>query len=125
MSTNSQNPIGLHDLYKIKFSVVKVKQMYRYCCNRSHIWGTAWCLTVTRRPPSAPSASNCRRRLPAWPHSSSSTKMSLTRWSTFVRGEQSNFAFNPTPARVIYLNFHPLEVVARYRDPQLQAVENY
>ena len=24
----------------------------------------------------------------------------------------------------IYLNFHPLEVVSRYRDPQLQ-VENY
>ena len=34
------------------------------------------------------------------------------------------FYFNPYPAKLIYLNFHPLEVVARYRDPQLQVVEN-
>ena len=27
---------------------------------------------------------------------------------------------NPCPATVIYLNFHPLEVVSRVRDPQLQ-----
>ena len=26
---------------------------------------------------------------------------------------------------LIYLNFRPLEVVSRYRDPQLQVVENY
>ena len=26
---------------------------------------------------------------------------------------------------LIYLNFHPLEVVSRYRDPQLQVGENY
>ena len=24
-----------------------------------------------------------------------------------------------------YLNFHPLDVLSRYRDPQLQVVENY
>ena len=29
------------------------------------------------------------------------------------------------PAKLIYLNFEPLEVVSRYRDPQLQVVENY
>ena len=29
------------------------------------------------------------------------------------------------PAELIYLNFHPLEVVSRYRDPQLQVSENY
>ena len=28
------------------------------------------------------------------------------------------------PAKLPYLNFHPLEVVARYRDPQ-QVGENY
>ena len=33
--------------------------------------------------------------------------------------------FNPYPANQIYLNFHPLEVVSRYRDPQLQVDENY
>ena len=33
--------------------------------------------------------------------------------------------FNPYPAGVIYLNFQPLEVVSRYRDPQLQMGENY
>ena len=32
---------------------------------------------------------------------------------------------NPFPAKLIYLNFHPLEVVSRYRDPQLQVAENY
>ena len=31
----------------------------------------------------------------------------------------------PYPAKLIYLNFQPLEVVSRYRDPQLQVVENY
>ena len=29
------------------------------------------------------------------------------------------------PAKFIYLNFHLLEVVSRYRDPQLQVGENY
>ena len=32
---------------------------------------------------------------------------------------------NPYPAKLLYLNFHPLEVVSRYRDPQLQVAENY
>ena len=31
---------------------------------------------------------------------------------------------NPFPARASYLNFHPLEVVFRYREPQLQVGEN-
>ena len=29
------------------------------------------------------------------------------------------------PAKVIYLNFHPLEFVSHYHDPQLQVSENY
>ena len=29
------------------------------------------------------------------------------------------------PCPVYNLNFHPLEVVFRYRDPQLQVTENY
>ena len=33
--------------------------------------------------------------------------------------------FNPSTAKLKNLNFHPLEVVRRYRDPQLQAGENY
>ena len=32
---------------------------------------------------------------------------------------------NPSPAKSIYLNFQPLEVVSRYRDPQPQVVENH
>ena len=32
---------------------------------------------------------------------------------------------NPDPATLIYLNFHPLEVALRYRDPQPQVGENY
>ena len=31
----------------------------------------------------------------------------------------------PYSARLIYLNCSPLEVVSRYRDPQLQVAENY
>ena len=32
---------------------------------------------------------------------------------------------NPYPAKLIYLNFQPIEVVSRYRDPQPQVVENW
>ena len=32
--------------------------------------------------------------------------------------------FNPLPAKLSYLNFHPLDVVSRCRDPQLQVGEN-
>ena len=31
----------------------------------------------------------------------------------------------PIPAKLLNWNFHPLEIVCRYRDPQLQAGENY
>ena len=34
-------------------------------------------------------------------------------------------SINPYPAKLVYLNFQPLEVVSRYRDPQPQVVENY
>ena len=34
-------------------------------------------------------------------------------------------AFNPYPVKLNHLNFQPLEVVSRYRDPQLQVAENY
>ena len=32
---------------------------------------------------------------------------------------------NPCHAKLIYFDFHPLEVVSRWRDPQLQVSENY
>ena len=32
---------------------------------------------------------------------------------------------NPFPAKLSYLNFHPLEVVGRGSEPQLQVGENY
>ena len=35
------------------------------------------------------------------------------------------FTFNRYPAKLPYMNFHPLEVVSRYRVPQLQVAENY
>ena len=37
----------------------------------------------------------------------------------------SVFDFNPLTAKLFNLNFHSLEVVSRWRDPQLQASENY
>ena len=33
--------------------------------------------------------------------------------------------FNPLTAKFFNFNFHPLEVVSRWRDPQLQLSENY
>ena len=32
---------------------------------------------------------------------------------------------NPLTAKLFNLNFHPFEVVSRWRDPQLQVSENY
>ena len=34
-------------------------------------------------------------------------------------------SFNPSPTKLINLNFQALEVVSRYRDPQPQVLENY
>ena len=51
-------------------------------------------------------------------HWSSVGSMSRVCWEAIDR-------FNPYPAKLIYLNFQPLEVVSRYRDPQTQVVENY
>ena len=36
-----------------------------------------------------------------------------------------NVIINPLNAKLYNLNFHPFEIVARYRDPQLQMGENY
>ena len=44
---------------------------------------------------------------------------------TKVVSYTNNKRVNPYPAKLIYLNFQPLEVVSRYRDPQLQVAENY
>ena len=38
---------------------------------------------------------------------------------------QRRKTFNHYPAELNNLNFHPLEVVSRYRDPQLHVGENY
>ena len=45
---------------------------------------------------------------------------------TFLKS-RNNFVGSLTPfsSELIYLNFHTLEVVSRYRDPQLQVAENY
>ena len=37
----------------------------------------------------------------------------------------SDISFNPLAAKLFNLNFHPLEIVSRWRDPQLQVSENY
>ena len=36
-----------------------------------------------------------------------------------------SLTFNPLTAKVSNLNFHLLQVVSRYRDPQLQVGENF
>ena len=49
----------------------------------------------------------------------------LTRVQLRLLREVSHYIINPFPAELNNLNFHPLEVVARYRDPQLQVGGNY
>ena len=39
--------------------------------------------------------------------------------------KKHNQRFNPLTAKLFNLNFHPPEVVSRWRDPQLQVSENY
>ena len=46
-------------------------------------------------------------------------------YSGFLLRESKSANINPYPAKLINLNFQPLEVVSRYRDPQPQVVENY
>ena len=50
-------------------------------------------------------------------------------WAYAVHVQLSVFLsecpFNPLTAKLFNLNFHPLEVVSRCRDPQLQVSENY
>ena len=41
------------------------------------------------------------------------------------RFECCSARFNPLTTKLHNLNFHPLEVVSRWRDPQLQVSENY
>ena len=43
-----------------------------------------------------------------------------------VLGEAVPISYNVSPesAQLNHFNFHPLEVVSRYRDPQLQVAEN-
>ena len=49
----------------------------------------------------------------------------MTLWSLGL-AMQGYFHLNlKAVARLCNLNFHPLEVVSRYRDPQLQVGENY
>ena len=49
--------------------------------------------------------------------------ISLTQVNHRVMVKNAIFNVNPYPAKLIYLNFNPLEVVSRYRDPQLQMVK--
>ena len=42
-----------------------------------------------------------------------------------IKIEMGIILINPYPAKLNNLNFQPLEVVSRYRDPQLQVAENY
>ena len=56
--------------------------------------------------------------------------LAVCHFAPFVRGNKNVImwttdAVNPLHSTLSYLIFHPLEVVSRYRDPQLQVGENY
>ena len=51
-------------------------------------------------------------------------------YTTSLQNKNKNYViilsrFNPLTAKSFILNFHPLEVVSRLRDTQLQVSENY
>ena len=58
------------------------------------------------------------RHLRRWPN----IKAALGECLVFIT---ITMLFNPLTAELFNLNFHPLEVVSRWRDPQLQVNENY
>ena len=45
--------------------------------------------------------------------------------TAFIRKKPRTERVNPLTVKLFNLNFHPLEVVSRSRDPQLQVSENY
>ena len=45
--------------------------------------------------------------------------------SNYGGGGEGATRLNPFRAKLSHLHFHPLEVVSRYRDTQLQVAENY
>ena len=49
----------------------------------------------------------------------------MTKWIKLTLKDGIFPYFNPLAAKLIIWNFHPLEVVSRWRDPQLQVSENY
>ena len=56
--------------------------------------------------------------------------MKISNWKKTHFGRYSSYKniavrVNPYPAKLIHLNFQPLEVVSRYRDTQFQVAENY
>ena len=61
--------------------------------------------------------------------SEASTRPATHHKNTMLRrhdvGANSFFRLNPLPAKSSYLIFHPLEVVRRGSDAQLQVGENY
>ena len=46
-------------------------------------------------------------------------------WASVLICPKPTGHINPFPAESSNLNFHPLEVVSRYRDPQLQVGEKF
>ena len=46
-------------------------------------------------------------------------------WATKHQANNCRSSLNPLTAKLFNLNFHPLEVVSRWRDPQLQVSENH
>ena len=80
------------------------------------IWGRARYLSVTGAPHNVDSLRVSREE----------TFCFFETWMP-KRGsfDQQAGSFNPLTAKLFNLNFHPLEVVSRWRDPQLQVSEHY
>ena len=51
------------------------------------------------------------------------TEFWLTNHKYIINNTIFLITVKPHPAKLIYLNLHPLEVAFRYRDPQLQVAE--
>ena len=62
-----------------------------------------------------------------WSNISHGEPTLIQHWVDMSLGEHrlDVLTHNPLPAKLFNLNFHPLEVVCRWRDSQLQVSENY
>ena len=129
--TTTGNPVNTKHLYNVGSTsktlgrrCTNVIQMFCVCWEGVKMMLRRWSSVQDIVPTSQQRHSNVCR-----PPSITVTSPKCNPASIFHVGSVRNSLrlkrFNPLTAKLFNLNFHPLEVVSRWRDPQLQVSENY